>query len=38
MDNFSQGKMDRLPLAREEKSNCAVANGHGSFAAWSGRL
>ena len=35
---FSQSKMDNFLLAREGKSKCAVANGHGSFAAWSGRL
>lgn len=33
MDNFSQSKMYIIPLVREEKSKCAVANGRGTFAA-----
>ena len=32
---LSQSIIETLPLAREDKSKCAVANRHGSFAAGS---
>lgn len=33
---LSQSIIETFPLAREDKSKCAVANRHGSFAAGSG--